>query len=192
VEQSPSRSFQPAPFTSWAAWFWPAAGLCLVLDQASKWWLQAQVGPHGGFGGEFPPGWPSWLHWSHNTGVAWSMFHQAPVLVAVLTAVLIPVLIWIWWRQYRLLGRWENLAFGGVLGGAVGNGIDRLLAQTGTLAGVRDFIHVDLGFWPFHPWPTFNVADAGITGGFIILLLLSLQRPKPGAPVAAPQTSAEP
>ena len=50
----------------------------------------------------------------------------------------------------------------------------------GSLAGVRDFIHVDLGFWPLNPWPTFNIADAGITGGFLVLAALSLAKPKPG------------
>jgi signal peptidase II len=70
---------------------------------------------------------------------------------------------------------WENLAFGLVLGGALGNAIDRVAFRLGRLGGVRDFIHVDLGFWPLNPFPTFNLADSGITVGFALLVLLSLR-----------------
>ncbi len=194
---SASPGTEPArAFAAWARWFWPAALGCLVLDQASKWWLQAQVlGSDAAFHhGPFPAGYPSWLEWHLNPGIGFSILRGHPGVVTLLTVVLVPVLMWIWWRQFRQLGGWENTAFGLVLGGAVGNAIDRLLAQAGVMGGVRDFINVDLGFWPLNPWPTFNIADAGLSVGFVLIILMSFRRPvpAPGAPSPArPAPSAD-
>jgi signal peptidase II len=96
----------------------------------------------------------------------------------------------VWWRHYRQVGAIANLAFGLILGGAAGNGVDRIGMAAGALPGVRDFIHVDLGFAPFHPWPTFNVADSGICVGFALLVLLSF-RPTAVHPAAADVASSQ-
>ncbi len=160
---------------AWPLWFLPAALATLVLDQATKWWLFALPA-------DAPL--PGWIERAVNPGVAWSIGRDAPAMVALITVVLIPVLCWVWWRYFRTAGAWENLAFGAILGGAFGNGIDRALARFGTIGGVRDFIHVDLGVAPFHPWPTFNIADAGITCGFVILVILNFRKHQP-APTTA-------
>ncbi len=168
----------PAPrFTSWAAWFVPVALATVGLDLLSKQVLFAL--PHS-------TDFPSWISLAYNQGVAWSLFAEHPWLVVGLTVVLIPVLAWVWWSQYRRVGRWENVAFGLVLGGALGNAVDRLGMASGQLLGVRDFLHVDLGFPPFNPWPTFNLADSGICVGFAVLVLLSF-RPA-ASPAATPQS----
>ena len=157
---------------TWARWFWPAAILTLVADLVSKElvfrWYHVGEHPFNGI----------WL--AYNTGVAWSIGHRVPWLVTAVTLVLIPALIWYWWSQYRRVGNYENLAFGLILGGAVGNAWDRVMAlfgPVGEVRGVRDFIHVDLGFPPFDPWPTFNIADSAICIGFALLLLLTLRKP---------------
>ena len=157
----------------------------MLLDQASKWWLQGQVGADG----RLPADWPRWLAWHYNPGVAWSLFADWPQAVLWLTLVLVPALVWVWWRHFRPLGWAENLAFGLVLGGALGNLVDRTLAGFGQLGGVRDFIHVDLGFWPLDPWPTFNFADSGICIGFAIVIARSLLVTPPAAAAQAPQGS---
>jgi signal peptidase II len=131
-----------------------------------------------------------WISLAYNQGVAWSLFATYPWLVVGVTVVLIPVLTWVWWRHYRQVGGIANLAFGLILGGAAGNGVDRVGMAAGMLPGVRDFIHVDLGFAPFHPWPTFNIADSGICIGFALLVLLSFRPvavPPAAADVASPQ-----
>ncbi len=165
-------SENPPVCTTWARWFLPALLLVVALDQLSKWLIFA-----------LPPGavLPHLLVRAVNTGVAWSIGNGHLPAVALLTLVLIPVLSWMWWRYFRALGPAENLACGMLLGGAVGNAIDRLLALFGWFGftGVRDFISVDLGFWPCHPFPTFNLADSGITCGFILLLLMSSIRSAP-------------
>ena len=81
------------PHPRWARWALPGAAAVLLLDQASKWWLHAQTVDE-----RLPADWPSFLQWHYNTGVAWSMFAGRPGLVALLTALLIPVLAWVWWR----------------------------------------------------------------------------------------------
>jgi signal peptidase II len=155
----------------WAWWFVsPLIGV-LAVDLLTKSWL---------FSLPASAALPGWIERSYNTGVAWGMGNGSPRIVALVTALLIPLLAWIWWRHFRMLGRSENLAFGAVLGGALGNGVDRALTQAGQLGGVRDFIYVNLGFWPLNPWPTFNVADAGISVGFVVLAALSLLKPKTG------------
>ncbi len=175
MQQVPDTIPAATPVT-WGRWFWPIAIATLILDQVSKFWLFAM--PDARF--------PAWIELHYNTGIAWSGFSQHPHLVAASTVVLIPILAWVWWRWYRPLGRTENLAFGAILGGAVGNAIDRcILTPAGLALGVRDFIHVDLGFWPCNPWPTFNIADSGITVGFAILVLTGL-RTRPHAAAAAP------
>jgi signal peptidase II len=174
-DASPAPAPAAAPLR-WARWFWPALAATLVLDLASKQLLF----------GHYPVGaQPHPLIWlAINKGVAFSLFARTPSAVLWMTLALIPVLAWIWWSQYRRCGRTANLAFGLILGGALGNCADRLAAAAGRLGGVRDFIHVDLGFWPLDPWPTFNIADAGITVGFAVLLVGAFL-PARKAPAAA-------
>ncbi len=157
----------PEPFAFWLRWFGFSASAVLILDLLTKYLF---------FGPLATAALPNWISLAYNPGVAWSLFAEHPWLVVGLTMVLIPVLAAVWWLQYRQVGRWENLAFGVILGGAIGNAYDRMMMQAGQLKGVRDFIHVDLGFWPFHPYPTFNIADSGICIGFVILVLLSFRK----------------
>lgn len=131
---------------------------------------------------------------SFNTGVAWSLFAEHPEWVVMITVVMIPLLIFAFWRWFRHGGRLEVLAFGSVLGGALGNAWDRLWSLdpvASGIFGVRDFIHVDLTPIPFlDPFPTFNVADIGISVGFIALLLVSFRKPGPQPPTGDQVASA--
>lgn len=129
---------------------------------------------------------PAWMEQHYNTGVAWSLFADYPQFVAGLTAALIPLLTWVWWSGYRQLGAWENLAFGLILGGALGNGWDRAMAMAGQYPGVRDFIHVDFNLIGIpYVFPTFNVADSGISVGFVLLLIRACTpAPKPAPSVS--------
>ncbi len=161
------------PFRPWARWFVPALLVVLIADQVTKVWIFSL--PHASL--------PFWLDHHRNTGVAWGIGNQMPLVVTLVTLVLLPLLTWVWWKQFRTCGAWENLAFGAVLGGALGNAIDRVLTQWGPLHGVRDFLVVDLNIIGInYVWPTFNIADAGISGGVGILVVLSLfKRPAPAS-----------
>jgi signal peptidase II len=158
----------------WARWFIPPLLAVLVLDQATKFWIFSLSRD------ALPP----WMDQHFNTGVAWGIGHQAPLLVTLITLVLIPLLTWVWWKQFRPCGAAENLAFGAVLGGALGNAIDRVATQFGHMSGVRDFIVIDLNqIGIAYVWPTFNIADAGISCGVVALAMLALfKRPAPPPP----------
>ncbi len=74
----------------------------------------------------------------------------------------------LWYLRTLPLTAWGmHLSLGLILGGAVGNVIDRI-----RLGEVVDFIGVH---WYQHHWPAFNVADSAISVGVTILLLISLQ-----------------
>jgi signal peptidase II len=101
-----------------------------------------------------------------NTGVAFGMFQGLGIVSAVISAV-ISIFIIIYQRQVPV-ERWVmRLSLGLMLGGAVGNLIDR------TVNGyVVDFI--DLTFWPLQSFPVWNIADSAVTVGTIVLLLLMI------------------
>ena len=105
------------------------------------------------------------LTWTENYGISLGLFEARSatgqwILVAVTTAIAIAVAVWIG----REKARWDQLALGMILGGALGNILDRL-----RFGYVVDF--ADLHFGGFRPFLIFNVADAAISIGVAILLL---------------------
>jgi len=112
--------------------------------------------------------------WVENRGVSLGMLTassdtQRWLLVGLTGAISLGVVIWIW-REKRTM---DVLALGLVLGGAIGNLTDRV-----RYGYVADFI--DLHFGGFQPFLVFNVADAAITIGVVILVLRAfLLRDKP-------------
>lgn len=117
-----------------------------------------------------------WCQLAWNPGVAWGLGGAFPGAVLVLTLVLIPVLVAIWWWTYRRESLTANAAFGLILGGAFGNAYDRvmtaLVGEAGGYKGVRDFIRIDLNIVGIdYVWPNFNLADSAITVGFALLIL---------------------
>ncbi len=129
-----------------------------------------------------------WCELAWNRGMAWGIGNSMPNMVLMLTLILIPVLTVLWWRLYRREGRATNFAFGLILGGALGNAYDRVMTGLATdpsgFQGVRDFIRIDLRMVGIaYTWPNFNVADAAISIGFVLLLLLPwITRPRASAP----------
>jgi signal peptidase II len=128
-----------------------------------------------------------------NSGAAFSM---ATGYTWVLTLIATGVVIGIIWMGRRLVSPWWALGLGMILGGALGNLVDRFFRSPGPLRGhVVDFLSVG---W----WPVFNVADPAVVGGAILLVVLSLfgfdfdtlGRRRPGAdePPAAKAATDEP
>lgn len=169
----PANNAKKAEFTAWKRWFWPALTIVLVLDQVSKYWIFS-----------LPPdaNLPGWIELTYNTGVAWGMFGDSPAAVMAMTLILIPILAWVYWKNFRAAGRGHNLAFGMILGGALGNAWDRIMTNltdsSAGYAGVRDFIRVDLHAIGIpYTWPNFNIADSAISVGFCLLLILAVISP---------------
>ncbi|KUI46164.1 lipoprotein signal peptidase [Mycobacterium sp. GA-1199] len=100
-----------------------------------------------------------------NSGAAFSM---ATGYTWVLTLIATCVVIGIVWMGRRLVSPWWAVGLGMILGGALGNLIDRFFRSPGPLQGhVVDFLSIG---W----WPVFNVADPCVVGGAILLVGLSL------------------
>jgi signal peptidase II len=176
---SPLRSYLSGPLTPFGL---VAAGLVCLLDQASKLYLLfvfdlAAQGPVR-LGPFFD------LVLTRNTGISYGLFQsQGPVGQGVLLAfkTLAVVLLWVWLA--RAQDRLTALSLGLIIGGAVGNAIDRL-----AYGWVADFVffHVSTATWQFN-WYVFNLADAAIVAGVFCLLYESLaganapqKRPDPG------------
>lgn len=125
----------------------------IILDQWTKWLAFGQLTP--GDSDSILPGVS--LGQTRNDGIAFGVFAGRPWIVFSLMAVALVVLLWFYVRHRGRPGLW--LATGLLLGGAIGNAIDRV-----SLGYVRDFIE-------FPHFPSFNVADMAITFGVIVLVL---------------------
>ena len=163
------------------------AAVSLVLDQWTKVWARDDIKPLGYAGRKVIDGY-FLLRYSENTGVAFGMLQDLPggrVVLAVI-ACLALVLVLYYLRKTDATHTRLQVALGLVGGGAIGNLVDRLLH-----GGVTDFLVFNLGFWPFNPWPAFNIADAALVIG-VFLMALDMARPQkteaPGTP-AAPTAS---
>ena len=100
-----------------------------------------------------------------NSGAAFSM---ATGYTWVLTLVAMGVVVGILWMGRRLVSPWWAVGLGMILGGALGNLVDRFFRAPGPLRGhVVDFLSIG---W----WPVFNVADPAVVGGAMLLVVLSL------------------
>jgi signal peptidase II len=97
----------------------------------------------------------------HNTGIAFGFFKDCGVVFIIIPVILSGLLVYnvYYYRNSPNLSRIYILAFSLILGGAIGNLIDRIL-----LGYVIDFID-------FRIWPVFNVADSAITIGAAIILI---------------------
>ena len=141
-----------------------AAALVILLDQAVKYWVTdiLELPARGGFGVEILPFFN--LTFTQNFGVSMGFFHADSetmrwALVAMTLAISVFVAVWMW----RERARDDVIALGLVLGGALGNILDRV-----RLGYVVDYADLHIGEW--RPFLIFNLADAAITIGVLILL----------------------
>lgn len=146
-----------------------AISLVIFLDQLSKYFIS-----HSFYLGEtfriF-----SWLNFSfqQNQGAAFSFLShsngwQIYLLIAIAILVCFGMILWLWSQSKQ--NKWQALAIGLIVGGAIGNLIDRL-----RFGYVIDFIDFHLGNWHY---ATFNIADSAITIGVGILVIVLLFVPK--------------
>jgi signal peptidase II len=136
------------------------AAVVIVLDQWTKWLAFKQLTPADSV--SILPG--VHLGQTRNEGIAFGVFAGRPWIVFTLMGIALAVLVWFYLRHRGRPGLW--LATGLLLGGAIGNAIDRI-----SLGYVRDFIELP-------HFPSFNVADMAITFGVIVLVLTVEQNPE--------------
>lgn len=112
----------------------------------------------------------------HNPGAAFSFLASAGGWQRWLftgIAVVVSIVIIVWIKRLPATEKWQAAALSLILGGALGNAIDRL-----RLGYVVDFL--DFYYQRWH-WPPFNVADSAITVGVAILLMATLRGNKRAA-----------
>lgn len=117
-----------------------------------------------------------WLANHHNTGGMWGVGQDWNPWILRTVRLLAVAVIFLILLQTPGSDRLSVFALGLVLGGAVGNIYDSLV-----YGYVRDFLKFDFGFDPFHPFPTFNVADSGICVGVALLAIQMIRNPDPAA-----------
>jgi len=144
------------------------AFLIFVFDQAVKWVVTYPLNLRGQ---------PEWtikiadffnLRWVENNGVSLGLLSASSfwgrwLLVLLTGAIAVFVAFWLWRERKRT----DSVALAMVLGGALGNILDRI-----RLGYVVDYL--DLHFGEFRPFLVFNVADAAITIGVLLLLVRAL------------------
>lgn len=145
-------------------YLWVTA-LVIIFDQATKWVAETQLAFH-----KLTPVLP-YFDWylAHNKGAAfsfladqsgWQRWFLAALTVGVST------FIFLWLKSLKPNQKYTMIALSLILGGAIGNLIDRVL-----LGYVIDFIQVWLGTYP---WPSFNIADSAICVGAVLLIYADL------------------
>jgi signal peptidase II len=135
----------------------------VALDQVTKAIAVARLSP-----GRSVHALDGILYWTlqRNPGAAFSLFTRFPVVFTVLAFVISIVIVA---RAHRVSGRMNTVAMGLILGGAVGNLVDRIARPPGAFRGhVIDFID-------FRVWPVFNLADSAIVVGALLLVLASFR-----------------
>ncbi|MDR9391996.1 MAG: signal peptidase II [Trueperaceae bacterium] len=156
------------------------ATVLVVLDQLAKAWTVATLPLNA-------PGIAVWpdvleLNYVRNTGAAFGLFRNVDLsvgpldvdgtfLLGVLSLVVALWLVRTLARDARALGAWTRAALTLILAGAVGNMIDRF-----RLGYVVDYVDVYLGSYDF---AVFNLADASISVGAVLLVLATLLRDRP-------------
>jgi signal peptidase II len=138
----------------------------LIADQITKWWAQMSL----------PMAQPikvtDFLNWFliYNPGAAFSFLSQAGgwqrwffTVIGIVAAIVI-----IWLLQKNAHDRPFCLALSLILGGAIGNVLDRLL-----YGAVVDFIDVHYDGWH---WPAFNIADSAISIGATLIVINEIRR----------------
>jgi len=169
----------------------PAGGLAWVLlitvavcDQLTKFVMEDWL---PGLQQRQPLGHPVfenllYFHYKQNTGVAFSMFAQHPEILTWVVTIALVVIGWYAW-QVPKDDRLSRAAFGLILGGAVGNLIDR--HTRGYVVDFIDFVfpgslgELHARFFGTDHFATFNLADTAISIGMgLLILTLLIHRPR--------------
>ena len=136
----------------------------LALDQWTKWLVEIHLPPHVS-----QPIVPGLLNLTHvrNTGVAFGLWAGGGSWTLTLLGLAALVVVGFYFLRTGHGQRLLLVALALVLGGAVGNLLDRVLA-----GAVTDFVDAYVGS---HHWPAFNVADSAISIGLVLMALDALR-----------------
>ncbi|WP_138414973.1 signal peptidase II [Aquibacillus sediminis] len=141
--------------------YYVIAFVIVLVDQLTKWWIDTSMELHQ----KIPVIENFFYITSHrNTGAAWGILSGQMGFFYIITTIVIAVVVYYMWKyakESKLMG-W-SLAF--ILGGAVGNFIDRIFRKQ-----VVDFFDFYFGDYSY---PIFNVADSALVVGVILMLIVT-------------------
>lgn len=146
-------------------WIWLAV-VVIVLDQLTKYIASTSLEMHQ------PVAVMPMFNWTlmHNPGAAFSFLADQDGwqrwFFAVI-AVVVSIVIVLWIKRLQQHEKWQAIALALILGGAIGNVIDRIW-----LGYVVDFIQVYYQQWY---WPAFNIADSAISIGVLMIIIESIR-----------------
>ena len=139
------------------------AAVVIIVDRLTKLWAlnalaDGEIVPIEGILG---------FDLAFNTGAAYGLFKGGGSVIAVGALVAAGLIIYALRSVER---RFEAVTLGAIMGGALGNLIDRIARGPGLFDGaVVDWIETPL-------WPNFNIADSAIVGGAVLLILATFRR----------------
>ena len=109
------------------------------------------------------------ISYAENTGAAFGMFSGNNIIFIIVSFVAIGFMF-VYYRQFKS-DTWMKISLGLILGGALGNLIDRIVFHY-----VTDFIRVRWWFIHLRWWPSFNIADASVCVGAAMFIIRMLKR----------------
>jgi signal peptidase II len=133
----------------------------LVADQLTKAWVTGNLEMGGAI--EVLGSWLRIVHW-RNSGILFGMLPQSAPAFAIVSIGVAGLIVFYHARAAR--GLLTTLALGLLLGGALGNLVDRL-----RYGAVIDFVDMGIGSWRFY---TYNVGDAAISTAIALLVLMAV------------------
>jgi signal peptidase II len=145
----------------------------VLLDQASKLWVDASFGVASRAMPAGQPGGPTEvvgdllrIAKTYNDGAIFGLFEAIAPLMAILSLLVIGGIAWFEWRHGAKAGTLVTVGLGLLMGGAIGNLIDRV-----RIGHVIDFVDMGLGDARWYAW---NVADAAVFAGLLVLFAAAL------------------
>jgi signal peptidase II len=116
------------------------------------------------------------LHHTANTGVAFGLFNgteYANIIFTFISCSALALFYILYQRREVFIGHTGKCALCLLVSGVLGNLTDRF-----KYGYVVDFLKFDFGFWPFHPWPSFNVADSCVVVAACLIFISGLLHPQ--------------
>jgi len=140
----------------------------VLADQLTKWWAVSSLKDN-----TIDVVWTLRFQLLTNYGASFSLGAGYGAWIGLLALVVVGILVW---KGGSVRTRLGAVALGMIVGGALGNVLDRAFRSDSGFfqGGVIDFIDLQ---W----WPVFNIADIGVVGGAILLVISTLMNPEPDA-----------
>jgi signal peptidase II len=153
----------PGPASSLGIW---VLALTLIIDQVTKWWAEGSLDAASSI--DILP--ILTLQLTHNPGIAFSFLIGSNSDLLLAGVILVTVIVLILWVRATEGGKLATIGFGLIVGGAIGNIVDRIFHGE-----VVDFLRFHIGDRDFF---VFNLADFALTVGPILLIIAFLWGPR--------------